>query len=687
MSAAAAEYRIDITARDNALAIIDRMKRSLRESSDAFDGLGRSAQRAERNVADMGLATNALKGFAIGLGTSLAGAFSGAAFVRAANQFTDMQNSLRVAGVEAEKLRSTFDSIFTVAQRQGAGMQGLTDLFSRAMTAGDAFDVSSEQALRFAEGVGVAIRVAGTNATEASGALMQLGQALGAGTVRAEEFNSINERLYPVLQTVANGMREAEGSVSTLRQMVKDGEVSSEAFFRAFEAGRPILDDMASRALPTLAQAQERLSNSFVNTAGRLDETLEVSRTFGRWASDFSTWIDSTGAPAVLRWAESFSKLRDEVRDGNDALSGLRSTLNQLGNRPWTNLTSLFGGATTPEQMRATGLIPMSEVGAGAVAAITGRQGFGGAGWSGRGRGGRQLVSAADYAPEDDESGSGAGGGSRATRADPVAQFRREIEAINARTRALEMEGQTLGRSTEEVLRSKTAFDLREGAARLNVALTPDLLASIDTASAAFARQTAEMERQREAFRSSQELLRFAGTTASGFFSDIVSGGRNASEALMNVTKRLADMALQSAFLGQGPLAQLFGTAAPQGQVGGLMGLFASIGRAPVATGGPMMLPIPSFDVGAWEIGNDGLAVVHEGETIMPADAAEDFRAGRMGGATEVDVRITIDDDLRIRAIVERAATGAAEAAASQAIAGYDRGLYARMRQQEDAVI
>ena len=69
-------------------------------------------------------------------------------------------------------------------------------------------------AIVFTAGVGDALKIAGTDAGQASGALLQLSQALGSAVVRAEEFNSINEGARPILQAAGKGYAGAEGSVA-----------------------------------------------------------------------------------------------------------------------------------------------------------------------------------------------------------------------------------------------------------------------------------------------------------------------------------------------------------------------------------------------------------------------------------------------------------------------------------------
>src|SRR5690606_11007905 len=114
-------------------------------------------------------------------------------------------------------------------------------------------------------------------APEADCALLQLSQAMGSGTVRAEEFNSILEGALPIAQAAAAGLEEAGGSVARLRQLVVDGKVSSEAFFRAFEAGSVILKDKVAGAELTTSQAFVRLQNVLIDAAGKIDDTTGAS--------------------------------------------------------------------------------------------------------------------------------------------------------------------------------------------------------------------------------------------------------------------------------------------------------------------------------------------------------------------------------------------------------------------------
>ena len=54
------------------------------------------------------------------------------------------------------------------------------------------------------------------------------------------------------------------------------------------------------------------------------------------------------------------------------------------------------------------------------------------------------------------------------------------------------------------------------------------------------------IEQTKAKMESMKELQTFIGSNISSFLSDIISGGKNAEQALMNLTKRLADAAMQA---------------------------------------------------------------------------------------------------------------------------------------------
>ncbi|RVC58905.1 phage tail tape measure protein, partial [Mesorhizobium sp. M2A.F.Ca.ET.046.02.1.1] len=170
----------------------------------------KAGERMETSFAAVSTRINAgLKGIGTGFlaGVSLQGA------QRLIDTATKIQNALKVAGLSGEDLTKVYDALFASAQKNAVPLEALVQLYGRAAQQQRELGVSSGQLLQFTDNVALALRVAGTDAGQASGALLQLGQALGSGTVHAEEFNSVLEGAPTIAQAAAAGLKEAGGSV------------------------------------------------------------------------------------------------------------------------------------------------------------------------------------------------------------------------------------------------------------------------------------------------------------------------------------------------------------------------------------------------------------------------------------------------------------------------------------------
>lgn len=222
--------------------------------------------------------------------------------LRYADAWTSAKNSLAVAGVVGDEQKKVLDQLYQSAQANAAPITALTDLYGKAAQASDNLGASQADMLKFSDGVAVALRVAGTSASQASGALTQLGQLLGQARVQAEEFNSVNEGARPILMAVANGLDEAGGSVSKLKQLVTDGKVSGQQFFQAFLKGLPTIQSMAANATQTIEQGITKVNNAFTKYIGETDESLGASQRLVQALNSLADNFDHT-ADIVLKVA------------------------------------------------------------------------------------------------------------------------------------------------------------------------------------------------------------------------------------------------------------------------------------------------------------------------------------------------------------------------------------------------
>ena len=196
------------------------------------------------------------------------------AWAQAAGQIAIATRTTAEAAVVTERL-------FAAAQRTRTGFNDIAELYARVARVGGELGTTQERLIQFTEGIGKALAVQGTSAVNARGALLQLGQALGSGIVRAEEFNSILEGAPSILQVVANNIEGVNGSIAKLRKLLLDGKLTSQVFFEAFMKGQDELNKQFAKAPLTFSQSFTIINNALSKYIGELDKALGVSRLFG----------------------------------------------------------------------------------------------------------------------------------------------------------------------------------------------------------------------------------------------------------------------------------------------------------------------------------------------------------------------------------------------------------------------
>jgi lambda family phage tail tape measure protein len=285
---------------------------------------------------------NVSKSFDFGSSLGTAGKIAGGVLsAGAAKEFLDsatkIDNALKVAGLSGNELNAVYEKLYQSAQKNGAPLVALADLYGKVSLSQKELGVGSLELAKFSDNVALALRVSGKTAAESSGALLQLSQALGAGTVRAEEFNSILEGAPSIVQAAANGIEEAGGSVAKLRKMVNDGEISSKAFFLGFQAGADGLRSKAASMEMTISQAFTNLKNAAINAAREVDQVSKIS-------GDAVNGVNNL-ALAVDRLVVAYKMLAEFVgnSDVGKGVASLGTAADDLWKNPsWRNLVKFL---------------------------------------------------------------------------------------------------------------------------------------------------------------------------------------------------------------------------------------------------------------------------------------------------------------------------------------------------------
>jgi len=140
---------------------------------------------------------------------------------------------------------------------------GVTDIYARLRPIGvELKDIESTFV-----GFNTAAKLSGVSAGAASGAFLQLAQALGSGRLQGDEFRSIAEQLPKLNQVIA---KEMDVPIGQLKKLASQGKVTAEVVIKALkriekEGGPAIAEIMAkdpTQQMKNLANATEDLSIS-----------------------------------------------------------------------------------------------------------------------------------------------------------------------------------------------------------------------------------------------------------------------------------------------------------------------------------------------------------------------------------------------------------------------------------------
>ncbi len=264
----------------------NRIQRTHDQAADSVSKAWRKADLTSVMDKSVGGVTS-LRSALMTIAPVMATAFSAHAVVAAMDSYTKFTNSLRVAGLEGANLANVQDALFQSAQKNGVALEPLSQLYGKVSTSAKELGASQADLLKFTDGVTAALRVNGGSTESASGALMQLSQALGGGTIRAEEFNSILEGAKPILEAVVAGNAKFGGSVSSLRNYMLAGKLTSTEFFEAFNLGSQMLEAKAAKAPLTVEASWQVLENALARAIGQFDATHGASEAM----SNGITWL------------------------------------------------------------------------------------------------------------------------------------------------------------------------------------------------------------------------------------------------------------------------------------------------------------------------------------------------------------------------------------------------------------
>ncbi|MGZ0011862.1 tape measure protein [Providencia hangzhouensis] len=292
------------TYRDN-LKRIMAQRDALGKISDGaagFKAVDQSAKQAGRTIDETGNKTNGLaeqfnrlKNTAI----AITGISFGASFIRGlaqtADEYSNLNARIKLVSASNEQARLTFQSVIRLSNESSQSIASTTELYTRLARAMK--DTASQsELLQVTSTINKAAVVSGATTQEASGAIIQLSQALASGVLRGQEFNSVAEQMPRIMEMLQKSLGKTQGE---LRKMAEQGLLTSSVVFKALKDGASEIDAEFAQMPLTISRATAQLANGWVEFVGGTNDALGVTKLFASVISGLAGNLSTLATAAV----------------------------------------------------------------------------------------------------------------------------------------------------------------------------------------------------------------------------------------------------------------------------------------------------------------------------------------------------------------------------------------------------
>lgn len=299
-----------------------------RTVSKNIEGIGTSAKTSSNAI-------EFLKG-------AMAGAFAAGALgalVKYANSWQSISTQIKLATKSQEEAAAVQEKLVSLAKRTGSDLESTVGLYTNIARAAGEMGKSQNELIKFTENMNKVLSYSNVSASDAKNALTQLGQALGGGTIRAQEFNSILSATPAVMQVVAKNITGVDGSIAKLREKMNAGQLSAKEFFEAFQKGGKDIDDAFSKTPNTIGNAISRLNTNLTEFIGKITESSGILTAMAN-AIDFVS-----NNLTVLSAALAVVGARVAVAFGPTAIAAVRAFMAAVAAHPFVLLATAVAAA------------------------------------------------------------------------------------------------------------------------------------------------------------------------------------------------------------------------------------------------------------------------------------------------------------------------------------------------------
>lgn len=212
----------------------------------------------------------------------------GAKATAVSDKFASIKARIDLINDGSQSTASIMDKVYQASERSRGSYTDMLDSVAKLnMLAKDTF-TSNDEAIRFVEQLNMQFKLSGAGVAEVSSAMTQLTQAMAAGRLQGDEFNSIMENAPMLAQAISQEMGVPIGQ---LKQLGSEGKITADVIKSALFNSADETQAKFAQMPMTFQEVGQQLSNAMFQAFQPVMEELSSMTA----SEDFKTAIDGIG--------------------------------------------------------------------------------------------------------------------------------------------------------------------------------------------------------------------------------------------------------------------------------------------------------------------------------------------------------------------------------------------------------
>ena len=254
------------------------------------------------------------------------------------DEYQRLINKLSLVTTNADQARNRLATLSDVALNSYAGLDSITQLYTRLDLALKQTGGSASEAIQMTQTLSKAVSLAGLTTAEANSALLQISQAFNKGKLDGDEFRTVMETMPPLADALARKLGVTRGE---LLKLAPEGKITGEVMKQAVLDMTEVVDQKFAQLTPTISMHLQNLQTQAQVYFGAMFKDGGMAQALGnsiQWISqnlEIATRLAFAFGTAVavgmaVKAVSSFLSMITAVKTAYMSATGVVATFNAV---------------------------------------------------------------------------------------------------------------------------------------------------------------------------------------------------------------------------------------------------------------------------------------------------------------------------------------------------------------------